>query len=65
MRKLVEYRQQKALHHQLMKAADCSDLRKNLKGFGFLDRVTLINGRSFNPPAARRARFGSSMDFTF
>jgi hypothetical protein len=118
MRKLVEYRQQKALHHQLMKAADCSmlgidalvmlyhcakvsvgnilevgsyvggatiaiamgvrdssaqkkiisiergcrvdhprvgtkdsfkDLRKNLKRFGFLDRVTLINGRSFDP----------------
>jgi predicted O-methyltransferase YrrM len=117
MRKLVEYRQQKALHHQLMKAADCSmlgvdaivmlyhcakicvgdilevgaytggatiamamgvrdsvtqkkiisiergcrvdhprigtkdsfkDLRKNLKRFGFLDQVTLINGRSFD-----------------
>src|SRR4029453_2247821 len=114
MRKLVEYRQQKALHHQLMKAADCSmlgidalvmlyhcakvsvgnilwgganiggeniavamgvrdsrvekkiisiergcrvdhprvgtkdsfkDLKKNLKRFGFLDAVTLINGR--------------------
>jgi len=26
MRKLIEYRQQKALHHQLMKAADCSML---------------------------------------
>ena len=25
------------------------DLRKNLKRFGFLDRVTLINGRSFDP----------------
>jgi predicted O-methyltransferase YrrM len=118
MRKLIEYRQQKALHHQLMKAAECSmlgidaivmiyhcaktsvgdilevgsyvgggtvalamgvrdsgvekkiisiergcrvdlprigtkdsfkDLRKNLKRFGFLDRVTLINGRSFDP----------------
>ena len=118
MQKLVEYRQQKALHHQLMKAADCSmlgidaivmlyhcakvsvgdvlevgsyvggatiamamgvrdsatektiisiergcrvdhprvgtkdsfkDLRKNLKRFGFLDQVTLINGRSFDP----------------
>jgi hypothetical protein len=118
MQKLVEYRQQKPLHHQLMKAADCSmlgidalvmlyhcakvsvgnilevgsyvggatiamamgvrdssaqkkiisiergcrvdhprvgtkdsfkDLRKNLKRFGFLDRVTLINGRSFDP----------------
>jgi predicted O-methyltransferase YrrM len=118
MRKLVEYRQQKTLHHQLMKAADCSmlgidaivmlyhcarigvgdilevgaytggatiamamgvrdsgtakkivsiergcrvdhprvgtkdsfkDLRKNLKRFGFLDQVTLINGRSFDP----------------
>jgi predicted O-methyltransferase YrrM len=117
MRKLVEYRQQKALHHQLMKAADCSmlgvdaivmlyhcakicvgdilevgaytggatiamamgvrdsvtqkkiisiergcrvdhprvgtknsfkDLRKNLKRFGFLDQVILINGRSFD-----------------
>jgi predicted O-methyltransferase YrrM len=118
MRKLIEYRQQKALHHQLMKAAECSmlgidaivmlyhcakvsvgdilevgsyvggatvamamgvrdsgtekkiisiergcrvdhprvgtkdsfkDLRKNLKRFGFLDQVTLINGRSFEP----------------
>jgi cephalosporin hydroxylase len=118
MRKLVEYRQQKALHHQLMKAAECSmlgldvivmlyhcakvsvadilevgsyiggatiamamgvrdsgkekkiisiergcrvdhprvgtkdsfkDLKKNLKRFGFLDQVTLINGRSFDP----------------
>jgi predicted O-methyltransferase YrrM len=117
MRKLVEYRQQKVLHHQLMKAADCSmlgidaivmlyhcakicvgdilevgaytggatiamamgvrdsvpqkkiisiergcrvdhprvgtkdsfkDLRKNLKRFGFLDQVILINGRSFD-----------------
>jgi predicted O-methyltransferase YrrM len=118
MRKLIEYRQQKALHHQLMKAAEYSmlgidaivmlyhcakvsvgeilevgsyvggatvamamgvrdsgtekkiisiergcrvdhprvgtkdsfkDLRKNLKRFGFLDQVTLINGRSFEP----------------
>jgi predicted O-methyltransferase YrrM len=118
MRKLIEYRQQKALHHQLMKAAERSmlgidaivmlyhfarvsvgdilevgsyvggatiamamgvrdsgaekkiisiergcrvdhprvgtkdsfkDLRKNLKRFGFLDRVNLINGRSFDP----------------
>jgi predicted O-methyltransferase YrrM len=118
MRKLVEYRQQKALHHQLMKAAECSmlgidaivmlyhcakvsggdvlevgaymggatiamamgvrdsatekkiisiergcrvdhprvgtkdsfkDLRKNLRRFGFLDQVTLINGCSFDP----------------
>jgi predicted O-methyltransferase YrrM len=118
MRKLIEYRQQKVLHHQLMKAAECSmlgidaivmlyhcakvsvgdilevgsyvggatiamamgvrdsgtekkiisiergcrvdhprvgtkdsfkDLRKNLKRFGFLDQVTLINGRSFDP----------------
>jgi hypothetical protein len=118
MRKLIEYRQQKALHHQLMKAAEYSmlgidtivmlyhcakvsvggilevgsyvgggtiamamgvrdsgaekkiisiergcrvdhprvgtkdsfkDLRKNLKRFGFLDQVTLINGRSFDP----------------
>jgi predicted O-methyltransferase YrrM len=117
MRKLIEYRQQKALHHQLMKAAECSmlgvdaivmlyhfakvsagailevgsyiggatiamamgvrdsgaekkiisiergcrvdhprvgtkdsfkDLKKNLKRFGFLDQVTLINGRSFD-----------------
>jgi predicted O-methyltransferase YrrM len=117
MRSLVEYRQQKALHHQLMKAADYSmlgidaivvlyhcaklcpgdilevgaytggatiamamgvrdsatqkkiisiergcrvdhprvgtkdsfkDLRKNLKRFGFLDLVTLINGCSFD-----------------
>jgi Methyltransferase domain len=117
MRKLIEYRQEKALHHQLMKAAECSmlgidtlvmlyhcakvsvgdilevgsyvggatiamamgvrdssaqkkiisiergcrvdhprvgtkdsfkDLRKNLKRFGFLDQVSLINGRSFD-----------------
>jgi len=26
MRKLIEYRQEKALHHQLMKAAECSML---------------------------------------
>jgi len=26
MRKLIEYRQEKALHHQLMKAAKCSIL---------------------------------------
>ena len=118
MRRLIEYRQQKALHHQLMKTAERSmlgidaivmlyhcakvsvgdilevgsyvggatiamamgvrdsgaekkiisiergcrvdhprigtkdsfkDLRKNLKRFGFLDQVTLINGRSFDP----------------
>jgi cephalosporin hydroxylase len=118
MRKLIEYRHQKALHHQLMKAAECSmlgidaivmlyhcatlspgdileigsyvggatiaiamgardsgkekkiigiekgvrvdhrrlgtkdsfrDLQKNLKRFGFLNRVTLINGCSFDP----------------
>jgi hypothetical protein len=118
MRKLIEYRQQKALHHQLMKAAECSmlgldaivmlyhcakfsvgdilevgsyiggatiamamgvrdsgkekkiisiergcrvdhprvgtkdsfkDLKKNLKRFGFLNQVTLIHGRSFDP----------------
>jgi len=125
MRELVEYRQQKALHHQLMKAADCSmlgidaivmlyhcakvsvgdilevgaytggatiamamgfrdsgaekkiisiergcrvdhprigtkdsfkDLRKNLKRFGFLDQVTLINGRSFDPDTIAMVR---------
>ena len=125
MRKLVEYRQQKALHHQLMKAADCSmlgidaivmiyhcakvsagdilevgayiggatiamamgvrdsgtqkkvisiergcrvdlprvgtkdsfkDLRKNLKRFGFLDQVTLINARSFEPDTIAMVR---------
>jgi predicted O-methyltransferase YrrM len=129
MRKLVEYRQQKALHHQLMKAADCSmlgidaivmlyhcakvsvgdilevgaytggatiamamgvrdsgaekkiisiergcrvdhprvgtkdsfkDLRKNLKRFGFLDEVTLINGRSFDPDTIAMVRQLSS-----
>jgi predicted O-methyltransferase YrrM len=118
MRKLIEYRRQKDLHHQLMKAAERSmlgidaivilyhcakvsegnilevgsyvggatiamamgvrdsgtekkiigiergcrvdhprvgtkdsfkDLRKNLKRFGFLDQVSLINGRSFDP----------------
>lgn len=125
MRKLIEYRQQKALHHQLMKAAECSmldidaivmlyhcakisvrnilevgsyvgggtiamamgvrdsgtekkiisiergcrvdhprvgtkdsfkDLRKNLKRFGFLDQVTLINGRSFDPTTIAMVR---------
>jgi Methyltransferase domain len=125
MRKLVEYRQQKALHHQLMKAAESSmlgidaivmlyhcakvsvgdvlevgaytggatiamamgvrdsatekkiitiergcsvdhprvgtkdsfkDLRKNLKRFGFLDQVTLINGRSFDPKTIAMVR---------
>ena len=125
MRKLVEYRQQKALHHQLMKAADYSmlgidaivmlyhsakisvgdilevgaytggatiamamgvrdsgtekkiisiergcrvdhprigtkdsfkDLRKNLKRFGFLDQVALINGRSFDPDTIAMVR---------
>ena len=129
MRKLVEYRQQKTLHHQLMKAADCSmlgidaivmlyhcakvgvgdilevgaytggatiamamgvrdsgtakkivsiergcrvdhprigtkdsfkDLRKNLKRFGFLDQVTLINGRSFDPDTIDTVRQFSS-----
>ena len=118
MRKLIEYRQQKALHHQLMKVAERSmlgidaivmlyhcakisagdilevgayiggatiaiamgvrdsgmqkkvisiqrggrvdlprigtkdsfkDVGKNLKRFGFLDQVTLINARSFEP----------------
>src|SRR6266498_3642277 len=125
MRKLIEYRQQKVLHHQLMKAAECSmlgldaivmlyhcakvsvgdilevgsyvggatiamamgvrdsgaqkkiisiergsrvdhprvgtkdsfkDLRKNLKRFGFLDQVTLINGRSFDPTTIAMVR---------
>jgi hypothetical protein len=125
MRKLIECRQQKALHHQLMKAAECSmlsidtivmlyhcakvsagnilevgsyvggatiamamgvrdsreekkivsiergcrvehprigtkdsfkDLRKNLKRFGFLERVTLINGRSFDPSTIAMVR---------
>jgi predicted O-methyltransferase YrrM len=125
MRKLIEYRQQKALHHQLMKAAEHSmldidaivmlyhcakvgagdilevgayvgggtmamamgvrdsgtkkkiisiergcrvdhprvgtkdsfkDLKKNLKRFGFLDQVTLINGRSFDPTTIAMVR---------
>jgi methyltransferase family protein len=125
MRKLIECRQQKALHHQLMKAAECSmlgidtivmlyhcakvsggnilevgsymggatiaiamgvrdsgeekkiisiergcrvehprvgtkdsfkDLRKNLKRFGFLNRVTLINGCSFDPSTITMVR---------
>jgi hypothetical protein len=125
MRTLIECRQQKALHHQLMKAAECSmlsidaivmlyhcakvsagnilevgsyvggatialamgvrdsgeekkiisiergcrvehprvgtkdsfkDLRKNLKRFGFLDRVTLINGCSFDPSTITMVR---------
>jgi len=129
MRKLIEYRQQKALHHQLMKAAERSmldidaivmlyhfakvsagdilevgsyiggatiamamgvcdsgaqkkiisiergcrvdhprvgtkdsfkDLRKNLKRFGFLDQVTLINGRSFDPTTIAMVRQLSS-----
>jgi predicted O-methyltransferase YrrM len=125
MRNLIEYRQQKPLHHQLMKAAECSmlgvdaivmiyhcakvsvgnilevgayiggatiamamgvrdsatekkimsiergcrvdhpkvgtkdsfkDLRKNLKRFGFLDKVHLINGRSFDPDTVAMVR---------
>ena len=125
MRKLVEYRQQKALHHQLMKVADHSmlgidaivmiyhcaticagdileigaytggatiamamgvrdsgtekkiisiergcrvdhprvgtkdsfkDLQKNLKRFGFIDQVTLINARSFDPDTISMVR---------
>jgi predicted O-methyltransferase YrrM len=129
MRKLIEYRQQKALHHELMKAAERSmldidaivmlyhfakvsagdilevgsyiggatiamamgvrdsgaqkkiisiergcrvdhprvgtkdsfkDLRKNLKRFGFLDQVTLINGRSFDPTTIAMVRQLSS-----
>jgi predicted O-methyltransferase YrrM len=125
MQKLIEYRQQKALHHQLMKAAECSmlgidaivmtyhcaktcagdileigsyiggatiamamgmrdsgaekkiisiergcqvehprvgtkdsfkDLKKNLKRFGFLDQITLINARSFDPDTIAMVR---------
>jgi predicted O-methyltransferase YrrM len=125
MRKLIEYRQQKALHHQLMKTAQCSmldidaivmlyhcakisvgdilevgsyvggatiamamgvrdsgtekkiisiergcrvdhprvgtkdsfkDLRKNLKRFRFLDQVSLINSRSFDPTTIAMVR---------
>ena len=32
------------------------DLKKNLKRFGFLDRVTLINGRSFDPSTVAMVR---------
>lgn len=32
------------------------DLRKNLKRFGFLERVTLINGRSFDPSTIAMVR---------
>ena len=125
MRTLIEYRQQKALHHQLMKAAEYSmlgidaivmlyhfakvcagdileigsyiggatiamamgvrdsaaqkkiisiergcrvehprvgtedsfkDLKKNLKRFGFVNQVTLINGRSFDPQTIAAVR---------
>ena len=34
------------------------DLRKNLRRFGFLDRVTLINGRSFRPEHDHRGAAG-------
>jgi len=129
MRNLIEYRQQRALYHQLMKAADCSmlgidaivmlyhcakvsvgdilevgaytggatiamamgarnsdsekrivsiergcrvdhpriptkdsfkDLQKNLKRFGFLDQVTLINGSSFDSDTIAMVRELSS-----
>jgi len=129
MRNLIEYRQQRALYHQLMKAADCSmlgidaivmlyhcakvsvgdilevgaytggatiamamgarnsdserrivsiergcrvdhphiptkdsfkDLQKNLKRFGFLDQVTLINGNSFDSDTIAMVRELSS-----
>jgi len=36
------------------------DLRKNLKRFGFLDQVTLINGRSFEPDTIAMVRQLSS-----
>jgi len=36
------------------------DLRKNLKRFGFLDQVTLINGRSFDPETVAMVRRLSS-----
>ena len=36
------------------------DLRKNLKRFGFLDQVTLINGRSFDPDTIAMVRQLSS-----
>jgi hypothetical protein len=32
------------------------DLRRNLKRFGFLDQVTLINGRSFDPATIATVR---------
>jgi hypothetical protein len=32
------------------------DLRKNLKRFGFLDQITLINGRSFDPNTINMVR---------
>lgn len=36
-------------HPRLATNDSFKDLKKNLKRFGFLDRVTLINGRSFEP----------------
>lgn len=36
-------------HPRLPTKDSFKDLQKNLKRFGFLDRVTLINGRSFEP----------------
>ena len=36
------------------------DLRKNLKRFGFMDQVTLINGRSFDPDTIAMVRQLSS-----
>src|SRR5256886_11927945 len=43
-------------HPRLATKDSFKDLKKNLKRFGFLDRVTLINGRSFEPNTVATVR---------
>jgi predicted O-methyltransferase YrrM len=43
-------------HPRLATKDSFKDLKKNLKRFGFLDRVTLINGRSFDPETIATVR---------
>lgn len=43
-------------HPRLSTKDSFKDLQKNLKRFGFLDRVTLINARSFEPAAIDTVR---------
>jgi hypothetical protein len=43
-------------HPRLPTKDSFKDLQKNLKRFGFLDRVALINGRSFEPETIAAVR---------